>query len=33
VYENKVLRAIFKSKREKKTEGWRNQHNEGFHNF
>jgi hypothetical protein len=33
VFENKVLRRIFENKEEEVTEGWRNLHDEEFHNL
>jgi hypothetical protein len=33
VFENKLLRRIFGSKREKVAEGWRRLHNEELHNL
>jgi hypothetical protein len=33
VFENKVLRGIFESKREGVSGTWRRLHNEGFHNL
>jgi hypothetical protein len=33
VYENRVLRKIFRHKREEVAEGWRRLHNEWFHNL
>jgi hypothetical protein len=33
VFENRVLRTIFESKRDEVTGGWRKLHNEEFHNF
>jgi hypothetical protein len=33
VFENRVLRTVFGSKREGITEGWRKLHNEEFYNF
>jgi hypothetical protein len=33
MFENRVLRKIFSSKREKMASGWRRQHNEELHNF
>jgi hypothetical protein len=33
VFENRVLRRIFGSKRDEVTAGWKKLHNEGFHNL
>jgi hypothetical protein len=33
VFENRVLRRIFGSKRDEETGGWRKQHNEELHNL
>jgi hypothetical protein len=33
VFENRVLRRIFRPKRDEVTGGWRNQHNEELHNL
>jgi hypothetical protein len=33
VFENRVLRRIFKTKKDEVTEGWRKLHNEELHNL
>jgi hypothetical protein len=33
VFENRMLRKIFRPKRDEVTEGWRKPHNEKLHNF
>jgi hypothetical protein len=33
VFENRMLRRIFESKRDEVTKGWRNLHNAELHNF